>query len=216
MRDALLGNPAADLDIEVFGIPPDRLTELVRTVVPVRLVGASFGVLKAHGLPIDVSLPRRERKVGPGHRGFEIDADPYLDDRSAAARRDFTINAIAWDPLAGRLIDPFDGRQDLERRILRHTSDQFDEDPLRVLRGMHFVARFELTASTGDDRPLPPHRTGGPRRRADLRRVAEAPAPGGGDLVGTGVPARGRLVGALPGAGRAGRLPAGPRVAPRG
>jgi tRNA nucleotidyltransferase (CCA-adding enzyme) len=147
VRDALLGAPAEDLDIEVFGIPPDRLTGLVGAIVPVHLVGASFGVLKARGLPIDVSVPRRERKVGPGHRGFEVDADPDLDDRSAAARRDFTINAIAWDPLVDRLIDPFEGRADLVRRILRHTSDQFDEDPLRVLRGMHFVARFELTAT---------------------------------------------------------------------
>src|SRR5262245_35528875 len=96
VRDALLGDQASDLDIEVFGISPDRLAGLVGAIVPVKLVGASFGVLKTHGLPIDVSMPRRERKTGPGHRGFAVDADPFLDDRSAAARRDFTINAIAW------------------------------------------------------------------------------------------------------------------------
>src|SRR5436190_1641544 len=87
VRDALFGHGAEDLDIEVFGLEPHRLAELVGRIVPVHLVGASFGVLKARGLPIDVSVPRRERKVGPGHRGFAIDADPHLDVRSAAARR---------------------------------------------------------------------------------------------------------------------------------
>ena len=145
VRDSLLGRPAADLDIEVFGLDPAALRRVVERLVPVSLVGASFGVLKVHGLPIDVSLPRRERKVGRGHRGFEIDADPYLPREAAAARRDYTINAIAWDPLAAELVDPFDGAGDLRRRVLRHTSTQFAEDPLRVLRGMHFVARFMLT-----------------------------------------------------------------------
>src|SRR4051812_20921758 len=149
VRDALLDNgDAEDLDIEVFGLEPDRLTELVGRIVPVHLVGASFGVLKARGLPIDVSVPRRERKVGPGHRGFAIAAPPPPDPRSPPPRRDFTINAIAWDPLEDHIIDPFDGRGDLQRRVLRHTSEQFDEDPLRVLRGMHFVARFGLTAAS--------------------------------------------------------------------
>ncbi|MDH4146045.1 MAG: HD domain-containing protein, partial [Acidimicrobiia bacterium] len=143
-RDALLGRRAADLDIEVFGVPTDELRDLVSAIAPVSLVGASFGVLKLHGVPVDVSVPRTERKVGRGHRGFLVDADPHLDPARAAARRDFTINAIAWDPLRRALIDPFDGRADLARRVLRHTSSQFGEDPLRVLRGMHFVARFDL------------------------------------------------------------------------
>jgi tRNA nucleotidyltransferase (CCA-adding enzyme) len=144
VRDAWLGFEATDLDIEVFGIEPDELRRLVEEVRPVSLVGESFGVLKLHGLPIDVSLPRRERKEGRGHRGFVVDADPHLDPAQAAARRDFTINAIAWDPIDEMTIDPFHGRRDLSQRILRHTSHQFAEDPLRVLRGMQFVARFDL------------------------------------------------------------------------
>ncbi len=145
VRDALLGMAATDLDIEVFGIDPERLRVLVERVAPVSLVGASFGVLKVHGLPIDVSVPRRETKVGTGHRGFAIDADPSLDPAQAAARRDFTVNAIAWNPLSSELIDPIGGAADLDRRVLRHTSGQFAEDPLRVLRGMQFTARFRLT-----------------------------------------------------------------------
>jgi tRNA nucleotidyltransferase (CCA-adding enzyme) len=144
VRDALLNLPSEEVDIEVFGLEPERLQALVEAVAPVSLVGASFGVLKVHGAPIDVSIPRRERKVGQGHRGFEIDADPSLSPDAAAARRDYTINAVAWNPLTRELVDPFGGRVDLERRILRHTSHQFAEDPLRVLRGMQFIARFSL------------------------------------------------------------------------
>ncbi|MEA3217115.1 MAG: hypothetical protein QOJ19_3271, partial [Acidimicrobiia bacterium] len=148
VRDALLGLPSAEVDVEVFGIEPARLTKLVDRIAPVSLVGASFGVLKLHGSRIDVSIPRRERKVGQGHRGFQIDADPTLSPEAAAARRDFTINAMAWNPLTRELVDPYRGRDDLEQRILRHTSHQFAEDPLRVLRGMQFVARFSLTAAS--------------------------------------------------------------------
>jgi len=107
-------------------------------------VGESFGVIRLRNLPIDVSLPRRESKRGLGHRGFEIESDPQMDPRDAASRRDFTINAIALDPESGRIFDPFDGVADLENRILRHTTEKFAEDPLRVLRGMQFAARFEL------------------------------------------------------------------------
>ena len=145
VRDAALGGTIADVDIEVFRIPVDRLQVLLGRIAPFSLVGASFGVLKVHGLPIDVSVPRRERKIGHGHRGFEVDADPGLDPTEAAARRDFTINAVAWNPLTGAVIDPYGGLEDLRRGILRHTSNQFAEDPLRVLRGMQFIARFGLT-----------------------------------------------------------------------
>jgi tRNA nucleotidyltransferase (CCA-adding enzyme) len=144
VRDAALGRAIADVDIEVFGVPVPRLEVLLGTIVDFSLVGASFGVLKVYGLAIDVSVPRRERKIGQGHRAFEIDADPGLSPAEAAARRDFTVNAIAWNPLTAAVVDPFGGLRDLERRVLRHTSHQFAEDPLRVLRGMQFVARFCL------------------------------------------------------------------------
>ncbi len=147
VRDALLGLPATDLDVEVYGIEARALVELLSAHFELDLVGESFGVVRLRDLPIDVSLPRRESKRGLGHRGFEIHSDPHMDPRDAAARRDFTINAIALDPESGRIFDPFDGVADLRNRVLRHTSEKFAEDPLRVLRGMQLVARFELDAA---------------------------------------------------------------------
>lgn len=147
VRDSLLGRTASDCDIEVYGVEPELLLQLLEEQFRVDQTGRAFGVLKLHGLPVDVSIPRRESKAGLGHRGFLINSDPGMDPEEAARRRDFTVNAMAFDPLAGELIDPFDGRRDLEERILRHTSPQFSEDPLRVLRGMQFVARFDLVAA---------------------------------------------------------------------
>jgi tRNA nucleotidyltransferase (CCA-adding enzyme) len=144
VRDAVLGLPASDLDIEIYGIEAAALVELLSSQFGVDLVGESFGVIRLRDLPIDVSLPRRESKRGLGHRGFKIDSDPQMDPREAASRRDFTINAIALDPESGLIFDPFDGVADLKNRILRHTTEKFSEDPLRVLRGMQFAARFEL------------------------------------------------------------------------
>jgi len=144
VRDALLGLPAEDLDFEVFGLEPERLQRLLAEHFRLDLVGQSFGVIKIRRLPIDVSLPRRESKRGLGHRGFEIHSDPEMSFAEAATRRDFTINAIGWDPRTGELLDPHGGLADLEARILRHVSEKFSEDPLRVLRGVQFAARFEL------------------------------------------------------------------------
>ncbi len=147
VRNAALGLPATDLDIEVYGIPPDRLKAILSERFIVDLVGQAFGVLKVHGLPIDVSIPRRESKTGVGHRGFETHSDPFMTVQEAASRRDFTMNAMAFDPASGEVIDPYGGRRDLEARVLRHTSEKFVEDPLRVLRGMQFAARFDLTVA---------------------------------------------------------------------
>lgn len=147
VRDALLGRPAKDVDIEVYGVAPDHLVEMLSTRFVLDLVGRAFGVLKVRGLPIDVSLPRRESKAGLGHKGFAVFSEPDLPPEEAAMRRDFTINAMAFDPLDATLVDPFGGQADLAGRLLRHTSPKFVEDPLRVLRGMQFIARFELAAA---------------------------------------------------------------------
>lgn len=145
VRDALFDRPANDLDVEVYGIEADALMALLREYFAIDLVGRDFGVVKLRGVPMDVSLPRRESKRGSGHRGFEIHSDPHMRPEDAAARRDFTLNAIAVDPVDASVIDPFGGIADLRARILRHTTDHFAEDPLRVLRGMQLIARFELT-----------------------------------------------------------------------
>ena len=147
VRDMMLGIAPKDIDIEVFGIAPDRLKSLVGSRFAFDECGASFGVLKLKRLDIDVSLPRRESKSGQGHRAFSVSADPSLSVAEASSRRDFTVNAMYFDPLAGTFEDPWGGADDLKRGVLRHVSDKFREDPLRVLRGMQFAARFSLSAA---------------------------------------------------------------------
>ncbi len=150
VRDAVLGETPKDFDIEVYGIGYEALAAALARWGRADLVGRSFGVVKlalASGDVVDFSVPRRDSKTGAGHRGFAIDADPALSPRDAAARRDFTFNALAWDPYRGVVIDHFGGLADLRARVLRHTSEAFTEDPLRVLRGMQFAARFELAAA---------------------------------------------------------------------
>ena len=144
VRDRLLGLDPKDFDIECFGISSADLQRVLAERFELDLVGVSFGVIKLHHHDIDVALPRRETKLGLGHRAFEMEYDPSLTIAEASARRDFTVNAIYQDPLTDEIIDPWNGRVDLERRILRHVSPHFVEDPLRVLRGMQFVARFGL------------------------------------------------------------------------
>ena len=144
VRDRLLGLSPKDFDVECFGISAPDLQAALGRRFDLDFVGASFGVLKLKRLDIDVALPRRETKLGLGHRAFEMEHDPTLTLEEASARRDFTVNAIYLDPLTDEVLDPWNGRADLDRRILRHVSPHFSEDPLRVLRGMQFVARFGL------------------------------------------------------------------------
>lgn len=144
VRDGLLGGTPKDFDVEVYGLTPERLKATLGSAFALDLVGASFGVLKLKGHDIDVALPRRETKLGLGHRAFEMETDPNLSLEEASARRDFTINAIYQDPLTDEILDPWNGRADLARHTLRHVSPHFVEDPLRVLRGMQFAARFGL------------------------------------------------------------------------
>ncbi len=148
VRDWLLGLEAKDIDLEIGDTDFATLHRILAPFGATDVVGRSFGVIKLRlpsGTEYDVSLPRRESKTGSGHRGFAVEPDPSLSDADAAARRDFTINALAWDPFARLLIDPFGGEADLRARRLRHTSPAFVEDPLRVLRAMQLAGRFDLT-----------------------------------------------------------------------
>ena len=147
VRDVLLGGPRKDWDLEVYGVAPADLRALLEREHEVVDVGRSFGVLKLKGLPIDVALPRRETKVARGHKGFDVEADPHLDLRSAAERRDLTVNAIYEDPLTHEIADPLGGRADLDARRLRHASPRFVEDPLRVLRVMQLAARLRFAVA---------------------------------------------------------------------
>ncbi|HHI87336.1 MAG TPA: CCA tRNA nucleotidyltransferase [Candidatus Cloacimonetes bacterium] len=148
VRDMLLGNrPTKDIDVEVYGLRSDQLETIVLDYGKVAEVGKSFGVLKFFDgkIEIDFSLPRKDSKVGEGHRGFAIDTDPDMDIKEAARRRDFTINAMMYDPVEELLIDCFGGLDDLEKGVLRVVDKKtFAEDPLRVMRGVQFIARFDL------------------------------------------------------------------------
>ena len=144
VRDKLMGNEPKDWDLEVYDLAPARLREILDSFGSVNVVGEAFTVYKL-GHDLDVSIPRRERKSGRGHRAFVIEGDPAMSVADATRRRDFTINAILQDPLTGELIDPFGGRQDLDARVLRAVSAKtFVEDSLRVLRAAQFAARFEF------------------------------------------------------------------------
>ena len=143
VRDRLLNRESKDIDLEVYGIEADRLRELLAEIGPVNTVGQSFTVYKVGG--VDVSLPRTESKRGRGHRGFVVTGDPWMSTKEAARRRDFTVNAIAWDPGRNEYIDPFGGRDDLDRGRLRVVDPAtFADDSLRVLRGLQLASRFEL------------------------------------------------------------------------
>lgn len=180
VRDELLGRPpSSNVDLEVFGLPGDRLRALLETFGRVEAVGESFQVYKIGDL--DVSLPRRDSKAGRGHRGFVVTGDPDMSIAEAARRRDFTVNAISRDPLTGEIFDPFDGRADVERRLLRVVDPQtFGDDSLRVLRGVQFAARFALALEPStaelcrriplDD--LPPERVWG-----EFEKLLFAPKP---------------------------------------
>ena len=143
VRDRLLGRESKDVDVEVFGVPGDRLRALLESFGRVEAVGESFQVYKVGD--VDVSLPRRESKSGRGHKGFHVVGDPSMSVEEAAERRDFTVNAISFDPLTEEYIDPRGGRQDLQERRLRVVSARtFADDSLRVLRAVQFAARFDL------------------------------------------------------------------------
>ncbi|MCB9665846.1 MAG: CCA tRNA nucleotidyltransferase [Alphaproteobacteria bacterium] len=149
VRDHLMGAPVKDWDLEVYGLQPEALERTLGTIARVDTVGRAFSVFKlhAHGLELDVSLPRRDSKVGPGHTGIEATGDPDMDPKEAARRRDLTINAIMVDLADGSVLDPWGGRQDLADGLLRAVDPTtFLEDPLRTLRVVQFTARFGFRA----------------------------------------------------------------------
>ena len=144
VRDELMGVEPADWDLEVYRLDAEKLRTVLASFGEVNAVGEAFTVYKI-GQDLDVSMPRRERKSGRGHKGFVVEGDPDMSFEEACSRRDFTINAILKDPLTGEIVDPFNGREDLEKKVLRHVSSEtFAEDSLRVLRAAQFAARFRF------------------------------------------------------------------------
>ncbi len=180
-----MSRDSKDIDLEVYGVDAVRLRQLLEPFGRVETVGESFQVYKMGD--IDVSLPRRESKAGRGHRGFDVTGDPHMSVDEAARRRDFTVNAIAWDPLADEYLDPFDGRGDIARRLLRVVDPaRFPDDSLRVLRAVQFAARLEfrlddearaLCQAIGLD-DLPPERVW-----TEIEKLLFAPRPSIGFIL---------------------------------
>jgi tRNA nucleotidyltransferase (CCA-adding enzyme) len=146
VRDAVLGNEFTDFDIEIFSIPFDGVERALGGEFAVEKTGKAFCVLKLRDFPIDVSVPRSEVKLGDKHTNFHVNVIGKCDVKTAASRRDFTINSLYFDVKNEKLVDEFGGIGDLRSRILRHVGEKFSEDQLRVLRGMQFAGRFCLRA----------------------------------------------------------------------
>ncbi|MBF0308230.1 MAG: multifunctional CCA tRNA nucleotidyl transferase/2'3'-cyclic phosphodiesterase/2'nucleotidase/phosphatase [Magnetococcales bacterium] len=136
VRDALLGRPSAERDWVVLGATPEAMLER-----GFKQVGRAFPVFLHPETKEEYALARTENKTAPGHTGFEVRFSPDVTLEEDLQRRDLTINAMALDPRGNTLLDPWGGRRDLEKRLLRHVSPSFRDDPLRVLR----VARFRAT-----------------------------------------------------------------------
>ena len=158
VRDAIMGYDPKDIDIEVYGTDFYGLAQVLKKYGQLAngagddnssspIVGKAFGVIKfvdPEGNDYDFSLPRRDNKTGAGHKDFDVSVDPNMSPQEAASRRDFTMNALAWDPLTQEVHDYYGGVNDIQSKTLRATSPAFAEDPLRVLRGMQFAARFGM------------------------------------------------------------------------
>ena len=146
VRDLVMGREVYDLDVECFGIDPERFDEAMERL-GAKGVGRSFFVYK-YG-PLDVALPRLERKTGRGHRAFAVEL--ARDTKEASRRRDFTMNALMLDLQSGEIIDHWGGVEDIRRRLIRVVdAKKFVEDSLRVLRAMQFSARlgFRIEAAS--------------------------------------------------------------------
>lgn len=183
VRDDLMGRPTKDLDMEVHGIAPAQLEEILDALGQRISIGESFGIYNLKGHSLDIAMPRKESLRGQGHRDFDVFVDPFIGIEGAAKRRDFTCNALMQDVRTGEILDPFGGEADLRAGILRHVSeDSFAEDPLRVLRCAQFAARFDFRVAPEtvelcrimDLRHLPRERIEGELKKALLQ--AERPS----------------------------------------
>jgi len=153
VRDRLLGRKgvAHDRDYLVTGIQYENLSKILKPYGQVNLVGRSFGVIKfsqKHNddfVTFDISLPRTEFSTGTGHKDFEVNYNPDLNIEDDLSRRDFTVNAMAWDLESNSLIDPLNGKSDLDAGVIKIVYPKsFKDDPLRLLRAVQFAARFNF------------------------------------------------------------------------
>lgn len=149
VRDFMLQRESKDIDIELYGnLDFGILCSILEEFGSVNSVGKSFGVCKLRfgAYDLDFSFPRRDNKTGVGHRGFEVSVETNMEFKTAASRRDFTINAMGYDIAEKIFLDPFGGAEDLKNGVLRAVNlKSFAQDPLRILRAAQFCARFNLT-----------------------------------------------------------------------
>lgn len=158
VRDVFLGLDSKDVDIELYGVSKDGeslnfndVKELFKNDNSFKLdeAGASFAVLKVkHGKEdFDISLPRTEKSTGTRHTDYDLEHDSRMTFEEAALRRDFTVNSMGYDPITKKLLDPYNGAQDMKDGVLRHVSDAFSDDPLRCLRAVNFASRLGYTVA---------------------------------------------------------------------
>lgn len=150
VRDKILGKENKDIDIEIHYITEKEFLDVCKSFcLDIKLCGQAFGVYKAviDGQDIDFSFPRTEKLIGTKHTDFEIAVDPFIDEEKASQRRDFTINALMMDTKDDTILDFHHGMEDLQNKVIRHTSDKFSEDALRVYRAAQFASRFGFTVA---------------------------------------------------------------------
>ncbi len=160
VRDSLLGITNKDFDLEVYGVDYEALEKGLSAYGRVDLVGKSFGVIKfsaRSGGQWDFSLPRRDSKTSAGHKGFQVEFEPDIEPREAASRRDFTINSLMFDPRTGEYLDFFGGRDDLEKRVLRHTRFRLRGSSFARAAGDAVCRPVRFDPGAGDGRTVPLH-----------------------------------------------------------
>ncbi len=146
VRDKLLKKENKDIDIEIHGIEPQTLENILDSIGKRMNIGESFGIYGLKGYTVDIAMPRKEKQRGKGHRDFDVLVDSFIGTKKAAERRDFTVNALMENVLTGEIVDHFGGIDDLKNKTLKHVNDEtFPEDPLRVLRAAQFSARFSFS-----------------------------------------------------------------------
>lgn len=150
-RDYLLGIDSKDIDIEIHNASLEEAYKIITDITPANLFG-KFGIVSLEEADVEFAAARTERKVGNLHTDFEIDFITNHDLKLAAARRDFTINSIMYDLQNNQIIDLYNGQDDLQNKILRHVSGAFVEDPLRILRGLKFISRYDLEIAAETDK----------------------------------------------------------------
>lgn len=185
VRDSIMGGSPKDIDLMCQGLTPEQIQATLTPLGRLDFTGAAFGVFrfKRNGDDVEIALPRTERSTGSGHKDFEVNADPSLSAEDDLSRRDFTINAMAYHPLSGQLLDPHNGQDDVKNGRLALVNPQaFHDDPLRVVRALVATARYgfepdpQLLTAMHDQAAAIRHLPG-ERIRMEMDKLLSSPDP---------------------------------------